>query len=97
MPEPFVVGAREFKARLGTYLRQVREGQTLTITDRGRPVAKVTPVEMTGQSIAARLDRLRAEGVVTGTGRPLPRVAAPIAGRGGLFSETLTDDRKDRF
>ena len=97
MPEPSVVGAREFKTRLGTYLRQVREGRTLTITDRGRPIAKVTPVDMTGQSIAARLERLRAEGVVTGAGRPLPRVPAAITGRGGLFSETLTDDREDRF
>lgn len=70
MPEPLTAGAREFKTRLGSHLRQVREGRTLTITDRGRPGAKVTPADMTGQSIEARLDQLRAEGVVTGTGKP---------------------------
>ena len=97
VPEPLAVGAREFKTRLGTCLRQVRAGRTLTITDRGRPVAVVTPVDTTGQSIEARLDRLRAEGVVTGAGKALPSLVNPIAGRGRPFSETIVEDREDRF
>ncbi len=36
MGEPLVVGAREFKMNLETYLRRVREGRILTITDRVR-------------------------------------------------------------
>ena len=97
MPQPLTVGAREFKTRLGTYLRQVREGRTLTITDRGRPVATVTPADMTGQSLDARLDQLRAEGVVTGTGRPLRRVVSPMDGRGHAFADAISEDREDRF
>ncbi len=96
MPEPLAVGAREFKTRLGTYLRQVREGRTLTITDRGRPVATVTPVDMAG-SLEARLDQLRAEGVVTGTGKPLVRVVSPMDGRGHSFADAISEDREDRF
>lgn len=95
--EPLAVGIREFKTRLGTYLRQVRAGRTLTITDRGRPVATVTAADMRAQSFEARLARLRADGVVNGTGKPLPPVSDPITGRGRLFSETIVDDRKDRF
>ena len=95
MPEPLAVGAREFKTRLGTYLRRVREGRTLTITDRGRPVATVTPVDMTGQSLEARLDQLRAD--VTGTGKPLSRVHKPVVMRGRPLSETIIEDREDRF
>ena len=97
MPQPLTVGAREFKTRLGTYLRQVREGRTLTITDRGRPVATVTPADMTGQSLEARLDRLRAEGVVTGTGQPLSRVHKPAVLKGRPLSEIIIEDREDRF
>ena len=97
VPEPLAVGAREFKTRLGTCLRQVRAGRVLTITDRGRPVAVVTPIDTTGQSIETRLDRLRAEGVVTGAGKALPSLVNPIAGRGRPFSETIVEDREDRF
>lgn len=97
MPEPLAVGAREFKTRLGTYLRQVREGRTLTITDRGRPVATVTPVDMSGQSLEARLNQLRAEGVVTGTGKPLSRVVSRMDGRGQAFADAISEDREDRF
>jgi prevent-host-death family protein len=97
MPEPLTVGSREFKTRLGTYLRQVREGRRLTITDRGRPVATVTPVDMAGQSLEARLDRLRAEGVVTGTGKPLSGMHKPVVLKGRPLSEVIMEDREDRF
>ena len=30
-----VVGVRELKTRLGTYLREVRRGRTIVVTDRG--------------------------------------------------------------
>jgi hypothetical protein len=33
------VGARELKTRLGGYLRAVRSGATILVTDRGEPVA----------------------------------------------------------
>ena len=39
-----VVGARELKTRLGTYLQRVREGRTLVVTDRGEPVAELRPL-----------------------------------------------------
>jgi len=97
MPDPHVVGSREFKTRLGAYLRRVRAGRILTITDRGRPIATVAPVETSGQSVEARLERLRAEGMVSGSGQSLPPVANPIAGRGQSFSETIVEDREDRF
>ncbi len=97
MGDPSAVATREFKARLSAYLRQVRAGRTLTITDRGRPVATVAPVAMTGQSVEARLERLRAEGVVTGSGESLPPATDPIAGRGRPFSETIVEEREDRF
>ena len=52
---------------------------------------------MTGRSVAARLARLRAEGVITGAGRPLPRILHQIEGRGPLFSETIVEEPDDRI
>lgn len=97
MGEPLVVGTREFKTRLGTYLRRVREGRILTITDRGRPVAEVMPIEFTSRSVEARLARLRRQGVVSGQAKPVPPITNPIMGRGRSFSEAVSEDREDRF
>jgi antitoxin (DNA-binding transcriptional repressor) of toxin-antitoxin stability system len=37
------VGVRELKNRLSEYLRQVRSGETVLVTDRGEVVAEVSP------------------------------------------------------
>ncbi len=35
------VGSRELKNRLGRYLGLVRKGETIIVTDRGKPVARI--------------------------------------------------------
>lgn len=37
------VGVRELKAKLSEYLTRVAAGEELTVTDRGRPVARIVP------------------------------------------------------
>ena len=91
-----MVGARELKVRLGTYLRRVRQGRTLVVTDRGQPVAELRPIpEAAG--LEAVLARLEARGVVT---RPTRKSLAPFRGvesRGASLSTAVLEDRKDRF
>jgi len=42
------VGIRELKTQLSRYIRQVKAGSTVVITDRGKPVGRrITP--LTGQ------------------------------------------------
>ena len=38
------VGIRDLKARLSLHLQRVRDGVTLVVTDRGREVATISPV-----------------------------------------------------
>jgi prevent-host-death family protein len=54
------VGVRELRQRASELLRQVARGETIEITDRGRPVALLGPVP-TGDE----LTRLRAAGQVS--------------------------------
>ncbi|MEO1085941.1 MAG: type II toxin-antitoxin system prevent-host-death family antitoxin, partial [Acidobacteriota bacterium] len=61
---PKSVGSRELKTRLGTYLRLVREGMTLIITDRGRPVAELRPLSERKDLLHQRLYDLAARGVI---------------------------------
>jgi prevent-host-death family protein len=91
-----LVGARELKTRLGTYLRRVRQGHTLVVTDRGRPVAELRPMPRTGRD--AVLAKLEAEGSVT---RPTKRGLSsfrPIElERGASLSSAVLEDRQDGF
>ena len=62
--ERTAVGARELKTRLGTYLRRVREGRTLLVTDRGEPIAELRPLP-TDKSVPAALLKLSSKRTVT--------------------------------
>lgn len=37
------VGVRELRQNLSVYLRRVKEGESLVVTERGREVARLTP------------------------------------------------------
>ena len=39
------VGIRELKAKLSEHLQRVDEGETIIVTDRGRPVARLVPYD----------------------------------------------------
>jgi prevent-host-death family protein len=91
-----LVGVRELKVRLGSYLRQVRQGRTLVVTDRGRPVAELRPMPKGNRD--AVLARLEAEGVVT---RPTKRALSPFRPvaleNGASLSDAVLEGREDRF
>ena len=50
------VGVRELRQHLSVYLVRVIAGETLEVTDRGRPVAILAPL-VAGESALARLAR----------------------------------------
>lgn len=54
------VGVRELKNNLSRYLAKVGTGDEVIVTDRGRAIAKITPI-----GTQRTLDRLIAEGIVT--------------------------------
>lgn len=91
------VGARELKTRLGTYMRQVSEGLTIVVTERGRPVAELCPLEHVGSAAESRLAELIALGTVTR--RSGERMAAfkPVVIQGRPLSKIVREQREDRF
>jgi prevent-host-death family protein len=54
------VGVRELKNNLSRYLARVRAGDQIVVTDHGRPVARLTPLD----AGTGRLAALVAAGVV---------------------------------
>jgi prevent-host-death family protein len=82
------VGVRDLKQHLSEHLRRVADGQTITVTDRGVPVAVITPV-VPGDPLATAID----EGWV----RPAVSSAAvghgPRARASRRVLDTLREDR----
>jgi prevent-host-death family protein len=91
------VGARELKNRLGRYLRQVQGGETILITERGRPVAELRPLSPAAVDLDGRLQQLAAAGVVRLPKRGRPESAQRVRLPGGPLSRTVSQDREDRL
>jgi prevent-host-death family protein len=85
------IGIRELRQHASRYLRLVEERrEPIEITDRGRPVAYLTPVPQP----SSRIEQLRASGRIRrGRGGPLPEPVAPRPGI-PLPSEVLAEMRE---
>ena len=73
------IGIRELRQHASAYLRRVKAGETITVTDRGEPVARLVPIPK-DESV---LDRLVREGRATpakGNLAELPPPRPPKAG-----------------
>jgi prevent-host-death family protein len=87
------VGIKELRDGLSRYVETVREsGEEVIITDRGRPVAKLTPLEPWDE----RYRRLVAEGAITPPLEPDPRVQSPrvrLTGHGPSIADYVHEQR----
>ena len=82
-------GIRDLRDHLSRYLERVQAGEELTVTDRGRPIARLIPV-----GAPSPFDRLVADGLVTlaetrNRQRPDSRVAAA-----GQVSALVAEQRR---
>lgn len=87
------VGVRELKAGLSGYLNQIRrEAKTVIVTDRGQPIAEISPVSAT---VEERMRTLMADGTIAWSGRRLSP-AEPVAQLQGdvTVADLLSEDRE---
>jgi prevent-host-death family protein len=73
------IGIRELKSKLSACVRDVKMGETIVVTERGRRVARIVPE---GQSLDERLEALRNAGVILWTGRRLRTTKPDVQPRG---------------
>ncbi len=86
------VGIRELRQDLSRYLRRVREGERLVVTDRNRPVALLTPLPEDEDP----WQRLIAEGKVTPATRRWEDIPPPLPATGSpTLSETIEEMRRE--
>lgn len=87
--ERMEVGIRELRNHLSRYLDQVRRGEEITITDRGRAVARILPV-----SGERTIDRLIAQGLVLPARRPKRADLPPPIKAKGTVSDLVAEQRR---
>jgi prevent-host-death family protein len=78
----------EAKTHLSEILRQVRQNQSVVITDRGKEVARVVPME-DSSNFEKRLVALKAAGIITSSPHADPSKIRPIARRPGALKRFL--------
>lgn len=85
------VGVRDFKNGASGYLERVEKGEVITVTRRGKPVARVLPA-----GLSPGVARLVAEGRVSWNGakpRLPPRRVTPI-GDGPTAADYVSQGRR---
>lgn len=86
------VGIREIKNRFSHYLRRVKQGETLVITERNTPVARLVPIQM---QVPPELLSLVEAGLVCWKGGKPQGLTVPPAVKGGkTLAEMVTEGRR---
>ena len=92
------LGLREANQHFSKAIKAVRAGKEVVLTDRGRPIAVIKPLEQHDTEEAV-LRALVEEGVIVRSARkgPMPSPGwRPVKLRGKPVSQTIIDDRDER-
>ena len=86
------VGTRELKNKLSEYLRRVKKGQTVIVTERGNIIAQLIPPQ---QTIEERIWAMVDAGLAEWNGKKLkPHKPSIINKSGKLISDLIMEDRR---
>ena len=86
------VGIRKLKENLSKYLKSVKSGQKITITDRKKKVAIILPVGMEAEE--EKILQLIQRGIIHWSGAKPKGMRSRIKSRGKCVSETVLEDRR---
>jgi prevent-host-death family protein len=94
-----IASISETKAKLSALLERVKAGESITITDRGNPVAQLVPlVELDDAEWEARVMKLEHEGLITRPRRKLEPDwlnSRPLPTSRKSVLEALLEERRD--
>jgi prevent-host-death family protein len=86
------VGTRELKSKLSEYLRRVKSGQTIVVTEHGKPIGQIVPVKA---SVEERMQAMVAAGLAEWDGHKLKPYKPVATNRGkGQVSDQVVEDRQ---
>ena len=87
------VGLRELRGKLGHYMRRVRKGERVTVTEHGKDVAVIVPAEP-ASDVEKALWRMVREGKATWGGGKPRGIRKPIRVKGKPVSQIVLEERR---
>ncbi|HEV2282978.1 MAG TPA: type II toxin-antitoxin system prevent-host-death family antitoxin [bacterium] len=91
------LGLREANQRFSYAIKRVKAGETVILTERGRPVAMITPIRAPAADEETAMQRLADAGlIIRATKRGPMRKWTPIRIKGEPISETISRERDER-
>mgnify|MGYP006428596861 CR=1 FL=1 len=94
--EETTAGIRELKNHLSAYLRKVKAGETITITDRGTSIGRIVPMaDQDEHTLEERLQAMQDAGLAEWSGKKFSP-SEPVARNEGDYtvSDLLLEDRR---
>jgi prevent-host-death family protein len=89
------VGLREANMHFSKYVKLVRQGQEVVVTERGAPIAVIKPLAReAGPEQRVRL--LEEQGVLKRASRKAIPSGTPVSIKGRPISETVSSEREER-
>ncbi|MCK5646131.1 MAG: type II toxin-antitoxin system prevent-host-death family antitoxin [Anaerolineales bacterium] len=86
------VGVRDLKNQLSKYLREVKKGRSIVITERGKPIGQIIPKT---SSIDDRIEMMINAGLLEWNGKKLEHYEPDVINRSSrLVSDILVDMRE---
>lgn len=86
------VGTRELKNKLSEYMRRVKAGETITVTEHGKTIGQIVPVKPT---VEERLQAMVASGQVEWNGQKLKPYRPKAVNKGSRqLSDLVVEDRE---
>ena len=86
------VNIRELKAHLSKYLRKVKEGQTILITERGKPIGRIIPE---GEPLEERLAKMVAAGLAEWSGTHLQPRKPTLTNQSEILISDLVSEQRE--
>ena len=89
------VSIRELRNKLTSYIRLTERGERVTVTRRGKPVAKIEPIVNPESDLDETLWKMVREGKASWTGKKFqpPRRTFKLKGEGPTLAEMIIEDR----
>lgn len=93
--QPKSIGIREAKIQLSKLLKLVQKGNEVILTDHGRPVGKIVPIQPETLALSDRIQRLEDQGVMEPGRENVPaKIPRPIPILDEMAQRFLREDKE---